>query len=139
MDAMILRLLMMFALFAPTVVSASQDDEIEALTRRLQNAERRIARLEALLEASRVDAPLSQGEVRVVIEGAVKTPGIYVLPIGARIETIIATAGGFAQDVQKQRVSVLRADNKIHLITPENSAAFRLEAGDIFTVPQRRY
>lgn len=125
--------------FLPTLARASQEDDIEALTRRLQSAEKRIARLEALLNASRVDAPLAAGEVRVIIRGAVKEPGFYVLPLGARIEWVIATAGGFAGNAQKHRIPVERADGKTHVIIPENSAAFRLEDGDIFTIPERRY
>jgi hypothetical protein len=135
-----LRLLLILAVsFLPTFASASQDDEIEALTRRLQIAEKRIARLEAILEASRVDAPLAANEVRVLIGGAVKEPGFYVLPVGVRIEWVIAAAGGFAVNAQKQRITVQRADGKTHVIIPENSAAFRLEDGDIFTIPERRY
>ncbi len=43
--------------------------------------------------------------IAIDIEGAVKKPGIYQLPLGSRVEDAIAAAGGLSQDADEERIA----------------------------------
>ncbi|WP_045302709.1 ComEA family DNA-binding protein [Microbacterium trichothecenolyticum] len=42
------------------------------------------------------------------VSGAVRTPGLYVLPAGSRVVDAIAAAGGFADDADRDEVNLAR-------------------------------
>jgi len=47
-------------------------------------------------------------ELYVHVSGAVRAPGLYVLPQGARVVDAIAAAGGFAEDADRDAVNLAR-------------------------------
>lgn len=47
-------------------------------------------------------------ELYVHVSGAVRTPGLYVLPADARVVDAIAAAGGFADDADRDAVNLAR-------------------------------
>ena len=47
-------------------------------------------------------------ELFVHVSGAVREPGLYVLPAGARVVDAIAAAGGFADDAARDAVNLAR-------------------------------
>ena len=55
-------------------------------------------------------APVVSGNVDlyVHVSGAVRTPGLYVLPAGARVVDAIAAAGGFAEGADRSAVNLAR-------------------------------
>ncbi|MGX5770741.1 ComEA family DNA-binding protein [Microbacterium trichothecenolyticum] len=48
------------------------------------------------------------GELFVHVSGAVRTPGLYVLPAGSRVVDAVAAAGGFADDADRDAVNLAR-------------------------------
>lgn len=48
------------------------------------------------------------GGVFVHVSGAVRTPGLYELPTGARLVDAVAAAGGFAHDAERDGVNLAR-------------------------------
>lgn len=55
-------------------------------------------------------APAATGapDLYVHVSGAVRAPGLYVLPAGARVVDAIAAAGGFADDADREVVNLAR-------------------------------
>lgn len=55
-------------------------------------------------------APTVSGnaDLYVHVSGAVRTPGLYVLPAGARVVDAIAAAGGFAEGADRSAVNLAR-------------------------------
>ncbi|MFE5408818.1 helix-hairpin-helix domain-containing protein [Microbacterium sp. NPDC056569] len=47
-------------------------------------------------------------ELYVHVSGAVRTPGLYVLPTGSRVVDAVAAAGGFADDADRDAVNLAR-------------------------------
>lgn len=52
--------------------------------------------------------PAGRGDLYVHVSGAVREPGLYVLPAGCRVVDAIAAAGGFAEDADRNAVNLAR-------------------------------
>jgi competence protein ComEA len=50
----------------------------------------------------------STGDLYVHVSGAVREPGLYVLPAGSRVVDAIAASGGFADDADRDAVNLAR-------------------------------
>lgn len=60
-----------------------------------------------------------QPELKVYVNGAVNRPGVYVVPEGARLEDVLAMAGGLTGDADPRRVNLsLRARDEDHFYIP---------------------
>ena len=60
-----------------------------------------------------------QPELKVYVNGAVNQPGVYVVPAGARLEDVLAMAGGLTGDADLRRVNPsLRARDEDHFYIP---------------------
>ena len=60
-----------------------------------------------------------QPELKVYVSGAVNRPGVYVVQDGARLEDVLAMAGGFTGDADPRRVNPsLRARDEAHFYIP---------------------
>jgi competence protein ComEA len=63
---------------------------------------------EVAVDPSPVATPGGGEELFVHVSGAVREPGLYVLPAGARVVDAIAAAGGFADDAARDAVNLAR-------------------------------
>ena len=63
---------------------------------------------EVAVDPSPVATPGRGEELFVHVSGAVREPGLYVLPAGARVVDAIAAAGGFADDAARDAVNLAR-------------------------------
>ena len=61
------------------------------------------------VDPSPVATAHDDAELYVHVSGAVREPGLYVLPAGARVVDAIAAAGGFAADAARDAVNLARA------------------------------
>jgi competence protein ComEA len=63
---------------------------------------------DVVIEPTTVAATPAAAAVHVHVSGAVRMPGLYVLPAGARVVDAIAAAGGFAGDADRDAVNLAR-------------------------------
>ena len=64
------------------------------------------------------------GELYVHVSGAVRTPGLYVLPPGSRVVDAVAAAGGFADEADRDAVNLARTlDDGEQLTVPREGEA----------------
>jgi len=71
-------------------------------------------------------APAATGvaDVYVHVAGAVRTPGLYLLPAGARVVDAVAAAGGFSEDADRDAVNLARTlDDGEQLPVPREGEA----------------
>ena len=76
-------------------------------------------------------------DIRVVIEGEVKRPGVFELLAGENMTDLISYAQGFTDIAYKNRILVKRksvSELKITDLNEKNYAAFTLKAGDQISV-----
>ena len=60
-----------------------------------------------------------QPELKVYVSGAVNRPGVYVVHTGARLEDVLAMAGGLTGDADPRRVNPsMRAEDEAHFYIP---------------------
>jgi polysaccharide export outer membrane protein len=83
---------------------------------------------------------------RIVVSGEVRTPGtVAVTDVPPTLAEIISGAGGATVEADLGNVTVtrgatsVRADMYAYLYNGEQSQNFRLQAGDVVNVPDRRY
>lgn len=69
-------------------------------------------------------ATVAAGRIYVHVDGRVRSPGLYVLPAGARVVDAVAAAGGFGKAADRAAVNLARvvADGE-QLVVPEKGAA----------------
>lgn len=48
-----------------------------------------------------LDSQMVAGEIYVDIEGAVMAPGVYTLPVGARLKDLLVAAGGYSEKADR--------------------------------------
>ena len=65
-----------------------------------------------------------QPEIKVYVNGAVRSPGVYTAQEGDRLEDILAMAGGLTEDADPLRVNPsLRAEDEAHFYVPRTGEA----------------
>ncbi|MBD3941098.1 ComEA family DNA-binding protein [Microbacterium sp. NEAU-LLC] len=64
---------------------------------------------EVVVEPTATGVTARTADLYVHVSGAVRTPGLYVLPAGSRVVDAIAAAGGFAEDADRDAVNLARA------------------------------
>lgn len=70
------------------------------------------------------EAPFEDGTLYVHVAGAVTAPGLYVLPVGARLVDVVAAAGGFAPNADRASVNLARTvDDGEQVLVPVVGAA----------------
>ncbi|WP_349427431.1 helix-hairpin-helix domain-containing protein [Microbacterium sp. LWS13-1.2] len=66
----------------------------------------------------------TRADLYVHVSGAVRVPGLYVLPAGARVVDAVAAAGGFADDADRDAVNLARTlDDGEQLPVPREGEA----------------
>ena len=63
---------------------------------------------EVVVDQTPAPAVTGGADLYVHVSGAVRTPGLYVLPAGARVVDAIAAAGGFAEEADRNAVNLAR-------------------------------
>ena len=63
---------------------------------------------EVVVDQTPAPAVSGNADLYVHVSGAVRTPGLYVLPAGARVVDAIAAAGGFAEGADRSAVNLAR-------------------------------
>jgi competence protein ComEA len=63
---------------------------------------------EVVVDQTPAPAATGSADLYVHVSGAVRTPGLYVLPAGARVVDAIAAAGGFAEEADRNAVNLAR-------------------------------
>jgi competence protein ComEA len=63
---------------------------------------------EVVVDQTPAPAVSGSADLYVHVSGAVRTPGLYVLPAGARVVDAIAAAGGFAEGADRSAVNLAR-------------------------------
>jgi competence protein ComEA len=75
-------------------------------------------------------AATASAELYVHVSGAVRAPGLYVLPAGSRVVDAVAAAGGFADDADRDAVNLARTlDDGEQLPVPREGEAPLTPAG----------
>jgi competence protein ComEA len=64
---------------------------------------------QVVVEATPTAVPGPSADLYVHVSGAVRSPGLYVVPAGSRVVDAIAAAGGFADDADRDAVNLARA------------------------------
>lgn len=64
---------------------------------------------EVAVDVMPTGAVTSTADLYVHVSGAVRAPGLYVLPAGSRVVDAVAAAGGFADDADRSAVNLARA------------------------------
>ena len=65
-----------------------------------------------------------QPEIKVYVNGAVRSPGVYTAQEGDRLEDVLAMAGGLTEDADLLRVNpALRAEDEAHFYVPRTGEA----------------
>lgn len=79
---------------------------------------------EVLVDQTPVPAATGVGDLYVHVSGAVRTPGLYLLPAGARVVDAVAAAGGFSEDADRDAVNLARTlDDGEQLPVPREGEA----------------
>ncbi|MCW5941668.1 MAG: SLBB domain-containing protein [Fimbriimonadaceae bacterium] len=74
------------------------------------------------LDMSDVESSKSPGKAMVYVTGAVKNPGLYEIPLGARAIEAIAAAGGATEKADLERVNLAqRMPDGAHVAVPEST------------------
>jgi competence protein ComEA len=63
---------------------------------------------EVVVDQTPAPAVTVSADLYVHVSGAVRAPGLYVLPAGARVVDAIAAAGGFAEEADRNAVNLAR-------------------------------
>jgi competence protein ComEA len=63
---------------------------------------------EVVVDQTPAPAVTGSADLYVHVSGAVRTPGLYVLPAGARVVDAIAAAGGFTEEADRNAVNLAR-------------------------------
>jgi len=63
---------------------------------------------EVVVDQTPAPAVTGSADLYVHVSGAVRAPGLYVLPAGARVVDAIAAAGGFAEEADRNAVNLAR-------------------------------
>ena len=63
---------------------------------------------EVMVDPTPAASPTGSAGLYVHVSGAVRAPGLYVLPGGSRVVDAIAAAGGFADDADRDAVNLAR-------------------------------
>jgi len=64
---------------------------------------------EVVVDATPTGVTASSADLYVHVSGAVRAPGLYVLPQGSRVVDAVAAAGGFAEDADRDAINLARA------------------------------
>lgn len=79
---------------------------------------------EIVVDQTPAPATTATGDLYVHVSGAVRAPGLYVLPAGSRVVDAIAAAGGFAEDGDRDAVNLARTlDDGEQLPVPREGEA----------------
>jgi competence protein ComEA len=91
---------------------------------------------EVVVDGTPTAAATPSGEQYVHISGAVRAPGLYVLPAGSRVVDAVAAAGGFADDADRDAINLARTlDDGEQLPVPREGEAPPVAAGAPGSLP----
>jgi polysaccharide export outer membrane protein len=122
--------------------------EVQAAGRTVQQIQAAIAQgLRSVIRNPQVDVTVQRfRSQRITVSGEVRTPGtVSVTDVPPTLAEIISGAGGLTVEADLGAVTVtrgtttVRADMYAYLYNGEQSQNFRLQAGDVVNVPDRRF
>lgn len=122
--------------------------EVQASGRTVQQIQATISQgLRNVIRNPQVDVTVLRfRSQRIVVSGEVRTPGtVAVTDVPPTLAEIVSGAGGATVEADLGNVTVtrgtttVRADMYAYLYNGEQSQNFRLQAGDVVNVPDRRY
>jgi polysaccharide export outer membrane protein len=122
--------------------------EVQAAGRTVQQIQATLVQgLRSVIRNPQVDVTVLRfRSQRIVVSGEVRTPGtVAVTDVPPTLAEIISGAGGLGPEADLGAVTVtrggttVRADMYAYLYNGEQSQNFRLQAGDVVNVPDRRF